>query len=132
MDLQNDKQNDPMDSEVCMESEKCLENESINGREYPEYSYRNRVNFLYTQITNDRNKTYQCILCNFETCYLHSIRKHFMRHTNSRPYNCQKCSHTSRTKGNLKRHILYSCGKRKFTGIGQNKCHLCDYCTPRK
>ena len=129
------KENEVVDSETCSDNEKwlgcekCLEG---NDGDYPDYTYRKRVNFVYTQITGDKCKKYQCMLCNFETEYLTNIQKHFMRHSNTRPYNCQKCGHTSRTKSDLKRHILHSCGKQKFTGIGQNKCHLCEYCTPRK
>ena len=83
-------------------------------------------------ITGDRCKKYQCMLCNFETEYLANIQTHFMRHSNTRPYSCQNCGHTSRTKSSLKTHTLHSCGKQKFTGIGEYQCGLCEYATPDK
>ena len=98
------EQNKTDNSELNSDSEKCLYDESCleeKDGDYPDYSYRKRVNFLYTKITGDRCKKYQCLLCNFETEYLHSIQKHFMRHTNTRPYNCQNCEFGVRTGGDL-------------------------------
>ena len=62
--------------ENCSCDEKCLENGDNN---YPDYSYRNRVNFLYSEISGDRCKKYQCMLCSFETEYRNSMHTHFMR-----------------------------------------------------
>ena len=109
-----------------MGSEDCLEGKD---EDYPDYSYRKRVNFLYTQITEDMCKKYQCLLCNFETEYLSSIQKHFMRHTNTRPYSCQNCEFSARCTRDLKRHPLYACGKHKFTAGGRYKCDFCEYTT---
>ena len=129
------KENDAVDGEPSSDNERwlgcerCLE--STDG-DYPDYSYRKRVNFLYTKISGDRCKKYQCLLCNFETEHLISIQKHFMRHTNSRPYNCQNCEFAARIAGDLKRHTLYACGKPKFGSGGEYQCHLCEYATPVK
>ena len=52
----------------------CTENELVNeDNKYRDYSYRNRVNFLYSEISGDRCKKYQCMLCSFETEYRNSI-----------------------------------------------------------
>ena len=111
--------NEIVDNETSSDNEKCLCSEkrleSRDRREYPDYSYRKRVNYLYTKIIGDRCKKYQCMLCNFETEHLTSIQRHFMRHTNTRPYSCQNCEFVTRTKQNLKTHTLYACGKPKFT-----------------
>ena len=96
---------------------------------YPDYSYRKRPNFFYTKITENRNKKYQCMLCNFETDHLFNMRQHFMRHTNERPYSCQNCEYEARTNYSLKRHMLYRCGKPKFISGGEYQCNLCDYST---
>ena len=103
--------------------------EGSTDKNYPDYTYRKRPNFFYTKISEIRNKEYQCILCNFETDHLSSIRYHFMRHTNARPYNCQSCEYKSRTKSALKKHMLFGCGKPKFTVGGEHRCNLCDYST---
>ena len=116
----------------CWESGKCIENNKPIEREYPDYSYRKRVNFLYTQISGYRCKKYQCLLCNFETQYLSSIQKHFMRHSNTRPYSCQNCEFAARATGDLKRHTLFGCGKPQFTSSGEYQCNLCEYCTSKK
>ena len=135
LEIMEVKENEVVDSETCSDNEKWLGSErcleSMDG-DYPDYSYRRRVNFLYTQITGDRCKKYQCMLCNFETEYLANIQTHFMRHSNTRPYSCQNCGHTSRTKQNLKRHTLFGCGKPKFTSEGEYKCDLCEYSTPEQ
>ena len=129
------KENEVVDSETCSDNEKwlgcekCLEG---NDGDYPDYTYRKRVNFVYTQITGDRCKKYQCMLCNFETEYLTNIQTHFLRHSNVRPYNCQKCCYAARSKANLKTHMLYGCGKKKFACIGEYQCDLCEYSTHRK
>ena len=63
------------DSEGCIHT-KSMDKVPIdlqNDKKYPDYSYRKRVNFLYTKIDEDRNKIFQCMLCNFETKYLNSI-----------------------------------------------------------
>ena len=109
-----------------------IDNEESIDMIYPDYSYMNRVNFLYTKIDEDRKEKYQCYLCNFATRHLTSLRVHFLRHTNTRTYNCIKCSFTARSKFNLKRHMLYRCGKPKFTYIGEYKCDLCEYASPLK
>ena len=80
LQIEETQQNDPMDSESRTENEKCLCGENCledKDGDYPDYSYRKRVNFLYTKITGDRCKKYQCLLCNFETEYLNSIQGHF-------------------------------------------------------
>ena len=129
------KENDVVDGETSSDNERWLGCErclkSTDG-DYPDYSYRKRVNFLYTKISGERCKMYQCLLCNFETEYLQSIQTHFMRHTNTRPYNCQNCGYDARTKGNLKTHTLYACGKPKFTSGGRYKCDSCEYVTSLK
>ena len=108
----------------------CDENELANeDNKYPDYSYRNRVNFLYSEITGDRCKKYQCMLCSFETEYRNSMYTHFMRHSNERPHSCRNCEYKTRTKSALKTHMLYRCGKPKFTAGGEYQCHLCDYST---
>ena len=99
---------------------------------YPDYRYRNRVNYMYTKINEDRMKKYQCSLCNFETRYRRHLQDHFMRHLNIRPYSCTKCSYSARTSDALKLHTRFGCGKNKFTSPGRYKCDLCDYSTPRK
>ena len=135
LEIMEVKENEVVDSETCSDNEtylgceRCLE--STDG-DYPDYSYRKRVNFLYTQITGDRCKKYQCLLCNFETEYLHSIQRHFMRHSNARPHNCQNCEFAARIAGDLKRHTLYACGKPKFGSGGEYQCNFCEYATPVK
>ena len=103
--------------------------EGSTDKNYPDYSYRKRPNFFYTKISEKRNKEYQCSLCNFETDHLFSVRRHFMRHTNTRPFSCQNCEYEARVKCGLKRHILFGCGKPKFTAGGELRCNLCDYST---
>ena len=111
----------------------CTENELANGDiKYPDYSYRNRVNFLYSEISGDRCKKYQCMLCSFETEYRNSMYTHFMRHTNERPFSCQNCEYSAREKSAVKRHMLYRCGKPTFTARGEHKCDLCGYSTFKK
>ena len=104
-----------------------IDNEESIDMIYPDYSYMNRVNFLYTKIDEDRRGKYQCYLCNFATGDLTNFRVHFLRHTNTRTYNCIKCSYRARTKNDLKKHTLYACGSRKFSGM--YKCELCEYNT---
>ena len=110
----------------CSCEENDMENEDNN---YPDYSYRKRVNYLYTEISGDRCKKYQCLLCSFETEHLSSMQRHFLRHTNTRSYSCQKCEYSARTNGDLKVHMLYRCGKPKFTAGGEHQCNLCEYST---
>ena len=55
-----------------------------------------------------------------------------MRHTNIRPYSCEKCAYSARSRSDLKRHARFSCGKNKFTWSGRYKCDLCEYSTPEK
>ena len=84
----------------------CENNDLDNDdNKYPDYSYRNRVNFLYSEISGDRCKKYQCLLCSFETEYRNSMYTHFMRHTNERPFSCQNCKYSARTKSDLKKHM---------------------------
>ena len=117
--------NDEINSDAnCSCKENAMENEDNN---YPDYSYRKRVNYLYSEISGDRCKKYQCLLCNFETDHLVSIRYHFMRHSNVRSHSCQNCEYQARDKSALKKHMLYSCGKPKFTAGGEHYCNLCDY-----
>ena len=108
----------------------CDDNDLENDyNKYPDYSYRKRVNFLYSEISGDRCKKYQCMLCSFETEYRYNMYKHFMRHTNTRPFSCQNCEYSAREKSDLKKHMLFSCGKPKFTAGGEHQCHLCGYST---
>ena len=106
--------------------------EGSTDKYYPDYTYSKRPNFFYTKITENRNKNYQCILCNFETNHLSSVRRHFKRHTNTRPFSCQNCECEAREKSALKVHTLYRCGKPKFTAEGEFKCHLCEYSSYQK
>ena len=115
--------------ENCSCEENDIENEDNN---YPDYSYRKRVNYLYTEISGDRCKKYQCLLCSFETEHRYSMYRHFMRHTNTRPFSCQNCEYEAREKSALKKHMLFSCGKPKFTAGGDYQCHLCGYSTFKK
>ena len=112
--------------ENCSCEENDIENEDNN---YPDYSYRKRVNYLYTEISGDRCKKYQCLLCSFETEHRYSMYRHFMRHTNTRPFSCQNCEYSAREKSAVKRHMLYRCGKPTFTAGGEYKCDLCEYST---
>ena len=99
---------------------------------YPDYRYRNRANYMYTKINDDRMKKYQCSLCNFETRYRRNLQGRFMRHSNIRPYSCTKCSYNARTRTNLKIHTRFGCGKHKFSLPGRYKCDLCEYSSPAK
>ena len=84
----------------CSCEENDIENEDNN---YPDYSYRKRVNYLYSEISGDRCKKYQCLLCNFETEHLTSMQRHFLRHTNVRSHSCQNCEYQARDKSALKK-----------------------------
>ena len=106
--------------------------EEYTDKKYPDYSYRKRPNFFYTKITENRNKKFQCRLCNFETNNLVSIQRHFLRHSNTRPYNCQNCDYAARVKDSLKRHMLQGCGKQTFTAGREHQCNLCEYSTFKK
>ena len=66
----------------CSCEENDIENEDNN---YPDYSYRKRVNYLYSEISGDRCKKYQCLLCNFETDHRYSMHIHFETHKCSIP-----------------------------------------------
>ena len=135
LEIMEVKENEVVDSETCSDNEKWLGSEMCLERmdgDYPDYSYRRRVNFLYTKITGDRCKKYQCMLCNFETEYLYGIQKHFMRHSNIRPYSCQNCDYDTRIARDLKRHMLYGCGKPKFGSGGKYQCDFCEYSTSVK
>ena len=100
--------------------------------EYPNYSYKERVNFLsYKLEVDDVVKPHQCILCNFKTECSWNLRRHHMRHTNERPYSCLKCDYSAREKSNLKKHVLYGCRTIKHAR-GKFQCEVCDYSTLRK
>ena len=122
------------------DSEGCIHTKSMdkipmdlqNDTKYPDYSYIKRVNFLYTKIAENRNERFQCVLCNFETKYLTSIKDHFLRHTNTRDYNCPNCSYCARRNSDLKKHTLYGCCSKKFLATGIYKCELCEYQTSMK
>ena len=119
--------NDAINSDAnCSCEENAMENEHTK---FPDYSYRKRVNYLYSENSGDRCKKYQCLLCNFETEYRYNMHVHFLRHTNTRSYSCQNCEYSAREKCALKRHMLYGCGKPKFTAGGEHQCNLCDYST---
>ena len=122
-------------SEVLKSDENCSceENDMENDdNKYPDYSYRKQPQFFYRKITEIRSKRYQCMLCSFETEYRYNMYKHFMRHTNERSHSCQNCEYSARTKSDLKKHMLFSCGKPKFTAGGEYQCHLCGYSTFKK
>ena len=92
--------NDEINSDAnCSCEENAMENEDTK---FPDYSYRKRVNYLYSEISSDRCKKFQCLLCNFETDHLVSIRYHFMRHSNVRSHSCQNCEYQARDKSALK------------------------------
>ena len=104
--------------------------DQCDGQDYPDNSYRERPNFLYTRINEDA-KLHQCILCNFKTNCQRSLKRHHMIHTNERPYNCLNCCYRARSKCNLEQHVLYGCGSKKICS-GVFQCELCDYSTSRK
>ena len=104
MSVSNDDEEMNLDMDNDEPKMYCKE---YTDKNYPDYSYRKRPNFFYSKITENRNKNYQCILCNFETNHLSSVRRHFKRHTNTRPFSCQNCEYEARTNYSLKRHMLY-------------------------
>ena len=76
--------------EHSMKSETCIGREKQIDTEFPTLKYRKRVNYLYSQIIEEGNKFFQCMLCSFETKHLNSIQRHFLRHANTKPYTCLK------------------------------------------
>ena len=90
--------------------------------------------------TNDKDKKYQCSLCDKGFPLMSSFRHHIRTHTNSRPYKCKLCSVGFKQIGHVKDHLLSHsskflescriCGK-NFKLNGSLKPHVISHCKLR-
>lgn len=68
---------------------------------------------------------YTCFLCEYNTYYRESMRKHVRTHLGVKPYKCSMCNYSAAQKNTLKRHINMHLKQYPFT------CSLCDFAATR-
>ena len=98
---------------ILQEMKKVAERESV------ERSCK-RINFLYSQISDDGYKFYQCMLCDFKTEVGKEIKIHFLTHSNEEKFKCHLCDYSTSRKNELESH------KRFHTRHNLLECDQCN------
>uniref|UniRef100_A0A8D8M3N8 RE1-silencing transcription factor n=2 Tax=Cacopsylla melanoneura TaxID=428564 RepID=A0A8D8M3N8_9HEMI len=68
---------------------------------------------------------YLCFVCEYNTYYRESMRKHIRTHLGAKPFKCYMCDYSAAQKSTLKRHIIRHKGENPFS------CSLCDFVSKR-
>lgn len=68
---------------------------------------------------------YTCFLCDYNTYYRESMRKHIRTHLGMKPYKCSMCNYSAAQKNTLKRHVNKHLGDFPFS------CSLCGFVASR-
>ncbi|XP_026685781.1 zinc finger protein 64 homolog, isoforms 3 and 4-like [Diaphorina citri] len=68
---------------------------------------------------------YTCFICEYNTYYRESMRKHIRTHLGVKPFQCTICSYSAAQKNTLKRHLILHSGDLPFS------CPLCDFVASR-
>lgn len=95
--------------------------------------------------SSDKEKPFQCHMCNYTSRFKASVQRHFQRHhtgSQNRPYKCVNCDFSTKTKDQIALHnkrsksdIQLFCGLCKFTTnfrcqyAMHQKCHYLHKCT---
>ncbi|KAJ8973670.1 hypothetical protein NQ317_011788 [Molorchus minor] len=119
--------NDVIKEEDTFEDTKCsrkesgtkIENTIHNGR------FKNHL-LVHKKIPKKvKEETYKCAVCEFQTKYRASIRRHVLRHKNNsevQMYKCKKCEYTTKHTDCLRKHSLI------HKDISEAKTYRCAHC----
>ncbi|XP_042233653.1 broad-complex core protein isoforms 1/2/3/4/5-like isoform X12 [Homarus americanus] len=72
------------------------------------------------------SKVHQCPHCAYSTTYIHTLRRHILKHTGEKPFSCPHCSYSTTRNALLKEHINTHTGNRPFS------CPYCPYNSSHK
>ncbi|XP_069944037.1 zinc finger and BTB domain-containing protein 14 isoform X5 [Cherax quadricarinatus] len=72
------------------------------------------------------SKVHQCPHCAYSTIYVHTLRRHILKHTGEKPFSCPHCSYSTTRNALLKEHINTHTGNRPFS------CPFCTYSSSHK
>lgn len=71
-----------------------------------------------------KNRKFECEICHKRFIGKNDLRKHFLIHTNEKPYACNECGQNFRQVISLKNHI--AC--KHSPGLQSKNIYVCDYC----
>ncbi|XP_050686716.1 protein bric-a-brac 1-like isoform X3 [Eriocheir sinensis] len=77
-------------------------------------------------VGSSSSKVHQCPYCTYSTTYIHTLRRHTLKHTGEKPFACPHCSYCTTRNALLKEHINTHTGARPFS------CSFCSYSSSHK
>lgn len=72
-------------------------------------------------LKHTREKSYECRWCSYKSAYENDLKKHTRKHTGEKPYQCSHCRYRAKSSSSLTTHLKMHTGEKSF------KCIYCSH-----